>query len=98
MLKARAVSCTSFRRENGPDLRLQVTVDDVFIFPKEVRMKTRIAAGLVIVTAALLGACATSSEGRNWSNVDTNKDGSVSADEMDSWLKSNPGPDAKKQQ
>lgn len=29
---------------------------------------------------------------RNWSDVDTNKDNLISADEMEAYLKANPGP------
>lgn len=31
-------------------------------------------------------------KGRDWSQIDTNKDGYVSPEEMDAWLKANPGP------
>lgn len=30
--------------------------------------------------------------GRDWTQIDTNKDGYVSPDEMEVWLKANPGP------
>ncbi len=31
-------------------------------------------------------------KGRDWSQIDTNKDGHVSPDEMEKWLAANPGP------
>lgn len=31
-------------------------------------------------------------KGRDWSQIDTNKDGYVSPEEMETWLKANPGP------
>lgn len=30
--------------------------------------------------------------GRDWTAIDTNKDGYISPDEMEAWLKANPGP------
>jgi hypothetical protein len=30
--------------------------------------------------------------GRDWTQIDTNKDGYVSPEEMEVWLKANPGP------
>lgn len=30
--------------------------------------------------------------GRDWRAIDTNKDGLVSPEEMEAWLKANPGP------
>lgn len=37
-------------------------------------------------------APAPAEKGRDWSRIDTNKDGYISPDEMDAWLKANPGP------
>jgi hypothetical protein len=31
-------------------------------------------------------------QGRNWAAIDTNKDGLISPEEMETWLKANPGP------
>lgn len=31
-------------------------------------------------------------KGRDWSQIDTNKDGYIAPEEMDAWLKANPGP------
>lgn len=31
--------------------------------------------------------------GRDWTKIDTNKDGYISPDEMEVWLKANSGPD-----
>lgn len=31
-------------------------------------------------------------KGRDWSLIDTNKDGYISPEEMEVWLKANPGP------
>lgn len=31
--------------------------------------------------------------GRDWTKIDTNKDGYISPDEMEIWLKANSGPD-----
>lgn len=33
--------------------------------------------------------------GRDWSAIDTNKDGLISPEEMEAWLKANPGPQRK---
>jgi hypothetical protein len=30
--------------------------------------------------------------GRDWSRIDTNKDGLISPEEMEAWLQANPGP------
>lgn len=40
-------------------------------------------------------ASAGAEKGRDWSAIDTNKDGLVSPDEMETWLKANPGPEKK---
>lgn len=37
-------------------------------------------------------AAAPAEKGRDWSAIDTNKDGFISPEEMDAWLKANPGP------
>jgi len=37
-------------------------------------------------------ASAPAEKGRDWSQIDTNKDGHVSPDEMEKWLAANPGP------
>lgn len=31
-------------------------------------------------------------KGRDWNAIDTNKDGLISPEEMETWLKANPGP------
>ena len=35
---------------------------------------------------------ASGERGRDWSQIDTNRDGLVSPEEMEAWLKANPGP------
>lgn len=37
-------------------------------------------------------APASADKGRDWTQIDTNKDGLVSPEEMEAWLKANPGP------
>lgn len=37
-------------------------------------------------------APAAAEKGRDWNAIDTNKDGLISPDEMETWLKANPGP------
>lgn len=37
-------------------------------------------------------APAASERGRDWSRIDTNRDGLVSPEEMEAWLAANPGP------
>ena len=38
------------------------------------------------------GAKSPDGPGRDWSAIDTNKDGLISPEEMEAWLKANPGP------
>lgn len=48
---------------------------------------------LVLSLAFVSGVYAQGKDvGRDWSKVDTNKDGYVSPEEMAAWLKANPGP------
>lgn len=42
--------------------------------------------------AASAVAAAPTEKGRDWTQIDTNKDGYISPEEMDAWLKANPGP------
>lgn len=35
---------------------------------------------------------ATTEQGRDWRKIDTNNDGYISPEEMETWLKANPGP------
>lgn len=37
-------------------------------------------------------APATAEKGRDWTKIDTNKDGSISPEEMEKYLAENPGP------
>lgn len=37
-------------------------------------------------------APASAEKGRDWNAIDTNKDGLISPEEMETWLKANPGP------
>lgn len=39
-----------------------------------------------------VATAAPTEKGRDWSLIDTNKDGYISPEEMDVWLKANPGP------
>lgn len=38
------------------------------------------------------GTPAADGPGRDWRAIDTNKDGLISPEEMEAWLKANPGP------
>lgn len=37
-------------------------------------------------------ASASAERGRDWSKIDTNRDGLISPEEMETWLAANPGP------
>lgn len=43
-------------------------------------------------TKTAAAAPASTERGRDWTKIDTNGDGLISPDEMETWLKANPGP------
>jgi hypothetical protein len=49
-------------------------------------------AATAAATAAAAGAAATRPSTRDWAQVDTNRDGLVSPEEMEAYLAANPGP------
>ncbi|MBL0718544.1 hypothetical protein JI742_01460 [Piscinibacter sp. Jin2] len=54
-------------------------------------LKTTLALLMSLTFAA--GVMAQGKEtGRDWTKIDTNKDGYISPEEMAAWLKANPGP------
>lgn len=50
----------------------------------------------LLLSLTFAGAALASEKGRDWTKIDTNKDGYISPDEMAAWLKKNPGPAAGK--
>lgn len=46
----------------------------------------------VLLSLTFSGAALAQDKGRDWTQVDTNKDGYISPEEMAAWLKKNPGP------
>lgn len=61
-------------------------------------MKEKVALTVAALLLAALSApvALAAEQGRDWTKVDTNKDGYVSPEEMEKWLKDNPGPGAPK--
>lgn len=50
------------------------------------------ATGLAFAQTPKPADAKASEKGRDWSQIDTNKDGHVSPEEMEKWLAANPGP------
>jgi len=51
----------------------------------------------IIIAVAMTAAIATTTfaqdtKGRDWTKIDTNKDGYIQPEEMEKWLAANPGP------
>jgi hypothetical protein len=59
------------------------------------KKKVALTAGAVLF-AALSAPVFAAEQGRDWTKIDTNKDGYVSPEEMEKWLKENPSPGATK--
>ena len=57
-------------------------------------IRSTIASLCLAATAGAAWAQATTPPpgGRDWTRIDTNKDGLISPEEMEKWLKDNPGP------
>ncbi|MBA4286492.1 MAG: hypothetical protein C0434_13285 [Xanthomonadaceae bacterium] len=58
-------------------------------------MKTFVAGTLALLLIVGWPSAVMAEEkdvGRDWSKIDTNKDGFISPEEMEKWLKANPGP------
>lgn len=51
-----------------------------------------IGAGALGSTAIAANQPTQQPQGRDWTKIDTNKDGHISPEEMETWLKANPGP------
>ncbi len=51
-----------------------------------------LAATVAQAQTANKPAPAPAEKGRDWSQIDTNKDGLISPEEMEKWLAANPGP------
>jgi hypothetical protein len=54
-----------------------------------------LAAAAASVQAADAPKSDTTVKGRDWTKIDTNKDGYIQPDEMEKWLAENPGPEKK---
>ncbi len=63
------------------------------------RILTAVTLVLVAATGSVYAADApksgTSEKGRDWTKIDTNKDGYIQPEEMEKWLAENPGPEKK---
>lgn len=53
---------------------------------------TMLAGTALAAGAKTAGSPAADGPGRDWRAIDTNKDGLISPEEMEAWLKANPGP------
>lgn len=65
-----------------------------------IRNAAAIAAFMLAATAGPALAAdapkaATAEKGRDWTKIDTNKDGYIQPEEMEKWLAENPGPEKK---
>lgn len=66
-------------------------------------MTRTISMACAFVLAAATGSAyaadapkpAASEKGRDWTKIDTNKDGYIQPEEMEKWLAENPGPEKK---
>jgi hypothetical protein len=54
-----------------------------------------VTAALGTAIAADAPKAGTAEKGRDWTKIDTNKDGSIQPEEMEKWLAENPGPEKK---
>jgi hypothetical protein len=54
-----------------------------------------LTAATSIVQAADAPKSAATVKGRDWTKIDTNKDGYIQPEEMEKWLAENPGPEKK---
>jgi hypothetical protein len=62
---------------------------------KSTLFRSMLAGLCLAATAGTVSAQTTNpppTGGRDWTKIDTNKDGHVSPEEMEKWLKDNPGP------
>jgi hypothetical protein len=62
---------------------------------KSTLIRSMLAGLCLAATAGSVSAQTTNpppTGGRDWTKIDTNKDGHISPEEMEKWLKDNPGP------
>jgi hypothetical protein len=75
----------------------------VFLSQEEKTMLRRILTTTALTLAAVVSTVqaadapksAATVKGRDWTKIDTNKDGYIQPEEMEKWLAENPGPEKK---